>query len=55
MRKRMKSDEDNVVWKAVGRYAVRFVNGNWASDCLCRSHREALRTSERYNEEEDDR
>lgn len=51
----MKPIEENVVWKAVGNCAVRFVNGQWGTDCLCRSHREAVRIAERYNEEENDR
>ena len=50
----MKNGDDRVKWTAVGRFAVQFVNGKWASEECCRSHRDAMELAKRLNEEDQD-
>lgn len=50
----MKEVKETVIWKAVGNFAVRFVNGQWGFVERCKSHREAIKLAARLNDEEND-
>lgn len=50
----MKHVKETVIWKAVGKFAVRFVNGEWAIEEICKSHREAIEVAARLNDEDND-
>lgn len=49
-----KAKKEKVVWKAVGKTAVRFINGYWGIEDQCASHAQAVEAARRHNEEERD-
>lgn len=49
-----KAKKQKVVWKAVGKKAVRFIDGYWGIEDQCGSHAEAVASARRHNEEEED-
>lgn len=50
----MKQVKETVIWKAVGKFAVRFINGQWGIEERCKSHREAIEVAARLNDEDND-